>query len=91
MVVDRGWDPKMFLEPVPKGSTGFPYLFFWTVDVWAFKSIYDSTLFKFAVPIHGGHEEGFYGIGTLEMTLDPQVITCTFECFPQSMDLRYHY
>ena len=39
----------------------------------------------------GGHEEGFYGVGTLEMYLDPHVVVCTFEPFPQSMDVRYHY
>ena len=59
MVVNRGWGPKMFLQPVPKGSARFPYIFFWTVDLWSFKSIYDSTLLKFAVPVLGGHEESF--------------------------------
>ena len=42
--------PEVFLEPVPEGSARFPYILFWTVDVWAFKSIYDSTLLKFTVP-----------------------------------------
>ena len=91
MVVNREWDPKIFLEPVHKGSARFPYIFFCAIDVWAFKSIYDSTLLKFAVSVLGGHEEGFYGVGTLEMYLDPQVVACTFEPSPQSMNVRYHY
>ena len=57
MVVNRERGPKMFLEPVPKGSARFPYILFWTVDVLAFKSIYDSTRLKFTVPVLGGHEE----------------------------------
>ena len=53
MVVNRKRGTMMFLEPVPKGSARFSYIFFWTVDVLAFKSIYDSTLWKFAVPVLG--------------------------------------
>ena len=71
MVVNRRWSPEMFLAPVPKGSAGFSYILFWTVDVWAFKSIYNSTLLKFAVPILGDHEEGFHDVGVLKMYLDP--------------------
>ena len=82
MVVNRGWGPKMFLEPVPKGSARFPYIFFWIVDVWAFKSIIDSIPLKVAVPVLGDHEEGLYGDGTLEMYLDPHVIACLFEPSP---------
>ena len=51
MVVNRGLGLDVFLEPVPKGSARFLYILFWTVDVWAFKSIYDSTLLTFAVPV----------------------------------------
>ena len=36
MVQYGGWGLEVFLEPVPEGSAGFPYVFFWTVDVWAF-------------------------------------------------------
>ena len=91
VVVNKGWGPKMFLEPVPKGSAGFPYIFFWTIDVLAFESIHIFTLLTFTVPVLGGHEEGFYGVGFLEMYLDPHVIACHFEPFPKSMDVRYHY
>ena len=86
MVVNKGWGPKMSLEPVPKGSAWIPYIFLWTIDVWAFKSIYDSTLFKFAV--FGGHKEVLYSVNTLEMYLDSQGVACPFEPFPQSMGCK---
>ena len=35
--------------------------------------------------------EGFYGVGTLEIYLDPHIVACPFEPFPQSMEVRYHY
>ena len=60
VVVYRGWGPEVFFEPVPKGSARLPYVFFCTVDVWAFESIYDSTLLKFAISVLGGHEKGFF-------------------------------
>ena len=60
----------------------FPYVFFRTVDVWTFKYIYDPTLLKFAVPVLGGHEKGFYGVGPFEMHLDPKAVACPFELPP---------
>ena len=82
--------PRAFLEPVPKGSAKFPSVFFQTVDVWTFKSIYDPTLLKFDVPVLWGHEKGF-SVGPFEMHLDSQAVACPFEPFPQSLDIRYHY
>ena len=90
-MVYRGWDPEVFLEPVPEGSAGFPYVFFQTVDMWEFKILYDFTLLKFAIPVLGSHEKGFYGVGPFEMYLDAQAVVCPLEPFPQSMDVRYHY
>ena len=78
MVVYMGWGPEVFLEPVPEGSARLPYVFFWIVDVWAFKSIYDPILLKFAVPVLGGHEKGFYGVGRFKMHMDPHVVVCPF-------------
>ena len=89
MVVYKGWASEVFSEPVPEGSAGFPYVFLWTVDMWAFESIYDSTLLKFAVPVLGGHEKGFYGVFTLDMYLDPHVVATPLEPCPMSMDVRY--
>ena len=57
--------------------------------VWAFESIYDSTLLKFAVPVLGAIRR-FYSVDTPEMYLDSQVVACPLEPFPQSMDERYH-
>ena len=53
----------------------------------------DSPIYSFEVccPCPWGHEEGFNGIGTLEMYLDPQVVACPFEPCSQSKDVRYHY
>ena len=34
----------------------------------------------------GGHEEGIFSVGTLELYLDPHVLACPFEPFSQSMD-----
>ena len=65
------------------------YVFFWRVDVWAFESIYDSNLLTFTVTVFEGHEKGFYGVGTFEMYLHPQVVACPLEPFPQTMDVRF--
>ena len=91
MVMNRGWSPEVFLEPVPKGSARFSYILLWTIEVLAPKCRYHTTLLKFAVPLLGGHEEGFYGACPLKMYLDPQVVACPVEPFPQSMDVRNHY
>ena len=91
MVVYRGWGPEVFLEPVSKGSARFPYIFFWTVDVWVFKSIHDPTLLKFVDSVLGGHEKGSYGFGPFEMYLDPHIVGCPLKPFLQSVDVRYHY
>ena len=72
----------MFLDSVPKGSARFLYIFFWTIDVWACKFMYDSTLLKFCAPVLGGHEEGFYGVGTPKMYLDSQVVVYPLEPSP---------
>ena len=45
-------------------------------------NLYDSTLLMFGVPVLGSNEEGFYGVGTLKMYMDPQVVVCPFEPFP---------
>ena len=81
----------MFLDPVPEGSAWFPYVFLWSVDVWAFKSIYDPTFLKLVVPVLRGHEKGFSGVSPFEMHLDPQVVACLFEPFLKSMDVWYYY
>ena len=44
MVVDGGWGPKVFFEPVAKSSARFSYVFFWTVYMWAFEFVNYSTL-----------------------------------------------
>ena len=44
MVVDRGWGPKMFLDPAPKSSTRFHYIFLCAVDMWTLKFINNCTL-----------------------------------------------
>ena len=90
MVVDGRWGPKMLLEPITKSSTRFSYVLFWTVDMWTFKFINYSTLVS-CCPYPWGHKEGFYGVGTLEMDLDPLAVACPFEPLPWSMDVRYHY
>ena len=82
MVVDWGWGPKMLLEPVPKSSIRFSYVLFWTVDMGAFKFINSSTLLLILCPCPGGHKEGFYGVVTSEMYLDPPAVACPFEPLP---------
>ena len=47
--------------------------------MWAFESIYDSTLLKFAIPLTGGHEKGFYGVDPFEMNLDAEAVSCPLE------------
>ena len=79
------------LSLFPKGYAWFPHVFFQAVNVLAFKSIYDSTLLKFVVSVLGGHKKGFYSVGSFEMHLNPQAVTCPLEPFPQSLDVRYHY
>ena len=59
MVVFRGWGPQVFLESVPKGSAWFPYVFLRTVDVWAFKFIYNPT-FLSLLSLSLGPWEGFW-------------------------------
>ena len=73
MVVDRGWDPRMFLEPVPKGSARFSYIFFRTIYVWAFKSIYYSTLLKFGVPALGAMRRVFMVLIPFKCTWIPKL------------------
>ena len=46
-------------------------------------NLYITPLFKFAVPVLGNNEEGFYGAGPFEMYLNPQAVVCPFETFPQ--------
>ena len=38
--------------------------------------------FEFVVPVLGGHEKGFNGVGPIEMYLDTQAVACPFEPFP---------
>ena len=85
------WDPEMFLQTVPKGSTWFSYVFLSTVDEWAFKPAYDPTFLKFVIPVFGGHEKDFNNVTSFEMYLDPQVDACSFEPFPNTKDEWHHY
>ena len=66
----------------PKVLPDSPYVFLWTVDVWAFKTIYDPIPLNYAVLVLGGHEKGFYGVDPFEIYLDPQVVACPFEPIP---------
>ena len=74
MVVKRGWVLRCSLSLFQKILPDSPYIFFWTVDVWAFKSIYDFTLLKFAVPVLGGHEECFMVLVPLKCTWIPKLL-----------------
>ena len=49
------------------------------------------TLLKFVVPVLRGHGKSFYGVGPFKMHLDPQVVACPFEPFPQALYVGYHY
>ena len=60
--------PEVFLEPVPKGFAWFPYAFFQTVDVWAFKSIHDPNLLVLVVPVIGSHKKGIMVLVPLKCT-----------------------
>ena len=82
MVVYRGWDPEVFLEPVPESSARFHYVFLWTVYIWNFESIYDSILLKFAIPVLGVHEKSSYGVGPFKMNLDTQAVASLLEPAP---------
>ena len=74
LVSYRGWDPKVFLEPVPKGSAWFPYVFLQTVDVWAFKSIFNPTFCSLLSLSLGGHKKGFDGVSPFEIHLAPKLL-----------------
>ena len=43
MLVDEGWDPKMFLEPLPKCSSSLSNVLLRTVNMWALVFVYDPT------------------------------------------------
>ena len=45
-----------------------------TVDVWAFKYVYDLTLWKFAVSVLGGYKKGFSVLAPLKYTCIPKVL-----------------
>ena len=87
MVVYRGWGLEVLLEPVPEGSAWFLYVFLWTVDVCAFKSIYNPTFLYFVFPVLRGCEKGFDGVSPFEMHLDTQAVAGPFEPFPQFVDV----
>ena len=44
VVVDGGWGPKVFFEPVPKSPARFSYVFLKAVCMWAFEFVDYSIL-----------------------------------------------
>ena len=74
MVAYWGWSPVVFLDPVPKESTWFPYVFLWTVDVWAFKSIYNPYFFKFLSLSLGDMRRVLMMLVPLKCTLIPKLL-----------------
>ena len=59
--------------------------------MWAAKPVYHPTCLELVAFVLTGHEKDFYGVTSLEMHLDLQVVACPFEPFPKSMDVWYHY
>ena len=57
MLMDGGWGPEMFFQPVPKCSPRLSNVLLRTVYVWAFKFVDNPALMKFVVPVLGCHEK----------------------------------
>ena len=74
VLVDWGWGPKMFFEPVPKCSPRFSNIFLRTVYVWAFEFVDNPTLLQFVIPVLMT-EECFYSVFAFEMYLYSLVVT----------------
>ena len=81
----------MFLDPVTEGSNLFPYVFFWTVDVWAFKPVYDFTFLKFVTLSLGAMRRVLMMLFPLKCTWIPKFVACPFEPFPKSVNVWYYY
>ena len=43
MLVDGGWDPEMFFEPVPKCSASLSKILLRTVNSWVLVFVYDPA------------------------------------------------
>ena len=91
VLMNGGWDPEMFFEPVPKCSSRLSNVLLQTIYVWAFEYLDYPTLLKFVVLILGCHEKCFYGVGTFEVYLYSLVAAYPFEFLSQSLYIWNHY
>ena len=59
VLMDGGWGPKIFFEPVLKYPPRPSNVLLRTVYVWAFEFVDNPALLKFVVPVLGCHERCF--------------------------------
>ena len=81
----------MFLEPLSKGSGGFPYIFLITLHPVTFVHIDDSTLFHKRIFVLGSHQEAFDGISSFKVYLHSIFLASSFEAFTQPFIIWHHY
>ena len=87
VLMDGGWDPEMFFEPVPKCSPRLSSVLLRTVYVWEFEFVDNPALLNFVVPVLGCHEQYFYSVCTFEVYSYSLVVACPFEFLSQSLDI----
>ena len=91
MVKYGGWGLLMFLEPLSKGSGGFPYIFLITLHPVTLVPIDDSTLFHKRIFVLGSHQEAFDGITSFKVYLHSIFLASSFEAFTQPFIIWHHY
>ena len=85
MVKYGGWGLLMFLEPLPKCSGGFPYIFLITLHPVTFVPIDDSTLIHKRIFVLGSHQEAFDGITSFEVYLHSIFLASSFRGFHSAL------
>ena len=78
------------MTPSPKVLPDYPLYSFGQL-MCGLLNLHMTHFFVVFCPCPWGHEKGFDGVTPFEMHLNPLVVACPFEPFPNSVDVWYHY
>ena len=90
VLVDGGWGPEVFFEPIPKCSASLSSVLLRTAYMWTPKFVYDPTFCSLVSLSLGAIRNVFIVFEPLKFTCIP-FFTCPFELFPQTLYIWHHY